>query len=249
MRQVFLGTPWVHARPDARITHFFNEAGRWMRIPASGALLNGGDRAEIALLLSGLAAFVFTDRKSKHHIFSLILPGRIMGDVDGLSQSVVNVRDVALRDSQVRVVGREDFVAFLDAHPDIGRAHTLGVIADHESDMEGMIANFTLSVAERIAALLHSLVQSAQSEPERGWYRLPCALRAVEIGQIVSVARPTVSSLLARWTRLGLMRRDAGAMYVHERLFAQLYDWTRQAPGPAGGVAKRRHRARKVSAI
>lgn len=83
MRQVFLGSPWIHAPADPDIVRLFNTCGRWAKLPAGGCIFNGGDRGEIALLLSGLGAFSFQDRHGRNHIFTLILPGRLMGDVDG----------------------------------------------------------------------------------------------------------------------------------------------------------------------
>lgn len=98
MRQVFLGSPWIHAPADPDIVRLFNTCGRWAKLPAGGCIFNGGDRGEIALVLSGLGAFSFQDRHGRNHIFTLILPGRLMGDVNGLSGSTVNVTDAALRE-------------------------------------------------------------------------------------------------------------------------------------------------------
>ena len=57
MRQVFLGSPWIHAPADPDIVRLFNTCGRWAKLPAGGCIFNGGDRGEIALVLSGLGAF------------------------------------------------------------------------------------------------------------------------------------------------------------------------------------------------
>lgn len=156
MRQVFLGSPWIHAPADPDIVRLFNTCGRWAKLPAGGCIFNGGDRGEIALVLSGLGAFSFQDRHGRNHIFTLILPGRLMGDVDGLSGSTVNVTDAALRETEVRLLSRDLFLQFLSENPSIQRKHAVGIIADHESDMEGMIANFTLSAPDRIITLLQA---------------------------------------------------------------------------------------------
>ena len=190
MRQVFLGSPWIHAPADPDIVRLFNTCGRWAKLPAGGCIFNGGDRGEIALVLSGLGAFSFQDRHGRNHIFTLILPGRLMGDVDGLSGSTVNVTDAALRETEVRLLSRDLFLQFLSENPSIQRKHAVGIIADHESDMEGMIANFTLSAPDRIITLFASLIHNLRPEPDsEGFYPLENSLTTIEISQIVSVAR------------------------------------------------------------
>lgn len=219
-----------------------------MRLPAGACIFNGGDRGEIALVLSGLGAFSFQDTRRRNHIFSLVPAGRLMGNVDDLTADTVNVTDMALRETEVRLVQRETFLAFLDSNPEIERSHALGVI-DHESDMDGMIANFTLSARERISALFSSLVHNLAPEVDaRGRYTLPFALTAVEISQIVAVARPTVSSILSDLSGRGLLVRRDHRHIVSARHFDILHDWTSRGAGPAARIVRRHRRAPSQSA-
>lgn len=219
-----------------------------MRLPAGACIFNGGDRGEIALVLSGLGAFSFQDTRRRNHIFSLVPAGRLMGNVDDLTADTVNVTDMALRETEVRLVQRETFLAFLDSNPEIERSHALGVI-DHESDMDGMIANFTLSARERISALFSSLVHNLAPEADaRGRYTLPFALTAVEISQIVAVARPTVSSILSDLSGRGLLVRRDHRHIVSARHFDILHDWPSRGAGPAARIVRRHRRAPSQSA-
>ncbi len=248
MRQVFLNSPWVHQPADPELVRFINSYGRYVKLPAGGCIFNGGDRGEIALVLSGLGAFSFQDSRGHHHIFSLILPGRLMGDVDGVSGNIVNVTDFALRETDVRMISRESFMQFLTQNPEVMSRHGKAHIADHESDMEGMIANFTLRAPERIAALFESLVENLRPPrtPE-GLYQLDLSLTTIEISQIVSAARPTVSSILSSWKEKGLLRKCSKKLCVSERLFAELYDWTRRGATPGAKIRKRRHAPQTAS--
>lgn len=243
MRQVFHSSPWIHQAADPEIIRLFNTHGRWMRLNAGAAIFNGGENGEIALVLSGLGAFSFQDARGKNHIFTLVPPGRLMGDVDGLCASTVNITDIALRETEVRLLGRDQFLGFLDANPDLQRKHTINVIKDHESDMEGMIANFTLTAPERIMTLFASLAHNLHPMPEAGFYRLEHVLTTVEISQIVSVARPTVSSILNQWLTDKLIVKSDKSLLVSERLFTDLYDWTNVGAIPATRIRKRRRKA------
>lgn len=240
MRQVFLGTPWVHRPASPKVVQFINENGRWMKLPAGGSIFNGGDAGEVALVLSGLGAFSFQDSHGANHIFSLIMPGRIMGDVDAFALSMVNVVDSALRDTEVRLMHREVFMEFLQNNPDVQAEHSKGMIADHESDMEGMIANYTLSAPQRLTALFESLVVQAKTPCMGGWYELPYQLRVTEISKIVSVARPTVSTILAAWQKEGEIRKEGQAIYISKKLIADNFDWTRHGATPSVHIRKSR---------
>lgn len=243
MRQVFLSTPWIHRPADPDIVRFFNAEGRWLRLPAGACIFNGGDAGEIALVLSGLGAFSFQDARGHNHIFTLVFPGRLMGDVDGLTGSMVNVTDMALRETEVRLVSREAFTQFLKDNPDIQRKHAVGVIADHESDMEGMIANFTLPAPDRISALFASLVHNLGIElSEDGYYVLNDSLSTVEISEITATARPTVSSILSLWQAESLLLKRGRCMAINPLLFEKLMDWTTHGALPATRVRKRRRK-------
>ena len=195
------------------------------------------------MVLSGLGSFSFQDRHGHNHIFTLVLPGRLMGDVDGLSGNIVNVTDAALRETEVRLVTRDLFLQFLAENPAIQRKHAIGVIHDHESDMEGMIANFTLSAPDRIVTLFASLIHNLQTKPDsEGYYHLEYSLTTIEISQIVSVARPTVSSILNQWLGEGLLKKCDKHLCVSHSLFAALQDWTHRGATPAAKIRKRRHR-------
>lgn len=232
MRQVFKSYPWTHAPAPEAIQRFFHENGRYCRLRKGTAIFNGGAAGEIALVLSGIGAFSFPDHRANNHIFTLIFPKSLMGDVDGLTGETVNVVDSAFRMMEVRLLRRKVFAKFLSEHPVAAHEHTLGVISDHESDMEGLLANFTLPLAKRIAALFESLVWRTGSELIEGIYRLPLALKATEIGQIVSASRQSVSSILCGWEAGNLLSRTRGGTLISSRLINDSFDWTREVRKP-----------------
>ena len=119
MRQVFRQLPWIHPQIDPRIQQFFNQYGRYLRLKQGASIFNGGDTGEIALVLSGLGVFSFPDKHLKNHYLSLIPPGSLMGDVDGLTHESVNVYDSAFRDSEVRLIKRDIFRDFLIQNPEL----------------------------------------------------------------------------------------------------------------------------------
>lgn len=147
MRQVFRQLPWIHPQIDQRIQQFFNQYGRYLRLKQGASIFNGGDTGEIALVLSGLGVFSFPDKHLKNHYLSLTPPGSLMGDVDGLTHESVNVYDSAFRDSEVRLIKRDIFRDFLIQNPELLHAHTLSVIAHHESCMGSINRQFDVNAS------------------------------------------------------------------------------------------------------
>lgn len=91
------------------------------------------------------------------------------------------------------------------------RVHVRQAIIKQECHMEGMIANYTLDLAERMKALLRSVIESWYPLRTDGWNPLPIAHNVTEISRIVSASRSSASVILSRWTDEGLVRRAAAA--------------------------------------
>lgn len=85
--------------------------------------------------------------------------------------------------------------------------------------MEGMIANYTLDLAERMKALLRSVIESWYPLRTDGWNPLPIAHNVTEISRIVSASRSSASVILSRWTDEGLVRWDGRRLILHGSLF------------------------------
>jgi CRP-like cAMP-binding protein len=230
----------VHEAAPVEIQQFFNAQGRYCKLAQGAGIFNGGDSGEIALVLTGIGEFSFSDYQSENHTFTLIFPGSLMGNVDGLTGESVNVIDSAFRELELRLLKKELFVEFLNANPRIDRLHTLSVIADHESDMEGLIANMTLPVHERLRALARSLVWRTGVPAENGWHRLPLALRATEMARIICASRQTASHLLHSLEEQGILKRSRSECLVAEAFVRDTYDWIKEGCDP--GVAIRRNR-------
>ena len=108
-----------------------------------------------------------------------------------------------------------------------------------------MIANFTLSAPDRIITLFASLIHNLRPEPDsEGFYPLENSLTTIEISQIVSVARPTVSAILNQWLAEGLLKKVNKHLCISHALFDALH----RGATPAAKIRKRRHR-RVLSAV
>ena len=213
MRQVFRQLPWIHPQIDPRIQQFFNQYGRYLRLKQGASIFNGGDAGEIALVLCGLGVFSFPDKHLKNHYLSLIPPGSLMGD------------------------------DFLIQNPELLHAHTLSVIAHHESCMEALIANSTLTLPDRLQVLYASLAASfGKSTEKKSFVSIPLTLTAVELSAFVNASRQSVSSVHTEIESNGDIVRKKGETQLSKKFIDGCFDWLENGAQPSVRIRKRREK-------
>ena len=89
-----------------------------------------------------------------------------------------------------------------------------------------MAANFLRSPQERLVIYAKVLCRVMEVEPdEASWSRLPLALPAEVVGEIVNLNRVSVARQLSRWMQAGVVRREGRRLSFHQRLFDAVEDW------------------------
>lgn len=177
MRQIFRLLPWVHARSHERFRDIFLREGRYMQKRKGEAIQNGGLNGDVFWLERGLGGYVTTDHSGRTRILAFILPGRLMGDVDGVTGETVNMFDVFLRPSEGWLLKRSVFREYLEADRTLDRMHFLGILADHEADMEALFASATLELDMRLRVLTAALCFADEPDP------LAALTRAIDCGK------------------------------------------------------------------
>ena len=147
MRQVFFQKPWIYHEEPKEIKGIFFKYGKLERLKRGTAVSNGGVDGKIYYLKKGLGIFSFQDKSGRSFIFNLLIPGRVFGDVDGISKELVNVNDSVIRPSEVLSIDYNIWYKYIVSDNDLLLTFTRGVISKHESHIEAMIANYTLSLA------------------------------------------------------------------------------------------------------
>lgn len=166
-----------------------------------------------------------------------------MGDVDGLTHESVNVYDSAFRDSEVRLIKRDIFRDFLIQNPELLHAHTLSVIAHHESCMEALIANSTLTLPDRLQVLYASLAASfGKSTEKKSFVSIPLTLTAVELSAFVNASRQSVSSVHTEIESNGDIVRKKGETQLSKKFIDGCFDWLENGAQPSVRIRKRREK-------
>jgi len=202
MRQILFGEQWFHPEAPAEVVEIFNRLGEKRTFKKGEELKHGAPDGEITLLLTGLCLYRFWDTQDKEHVLSLILPNRTMGDIDGLTGTMANGKDINIYEKVAQ-----------------------NITFKQESHIEALLACFTLDIDSRLRAFLHSLIKSYYKPNYAGWNPMPVRLTATLIAAIISASRTSVSLTLSDWMEKGWMKRDGNIALFHGSIFTNLKDW------------------------
>jgi CRP-like cAMP-binding protein len=219
MRQVFVHAPYVFVSEPAEIKNVYFRYGTFERRNRGTAVIHGGTSGRFYFLKKGLAVSKFTDKHERNHILTLFMPGQAFADMDGITRETVNCTDMLIRPSELLSLDYETWYEHIGSNP------KLLLINKHDAMMEGLIANYTLSVPERIKVLLKALLTSGLNNYKTGWNRVPLNLSNVEYAALVSATRVSISRLFTEWSAEGLLKKNNRELYVHTDLLSDVYDW------------------------
>jgi CRP-like cAMP-binding protein len=225
MRQVFLQSPWIYHKEPQEIIEIFFRYGVFERLKKGTPLKNGGASGRFYYLKKGLATFTSQDRNGRNFSFCLVIPGRVLADIDGISRENVNVVDKVIRPSEVLSIDYDTWYKHIGSDPDKLLMVTRGIIAKHESHMEAMIANYTLSIEDRLKVFLKTLLK-AYENPLAEWNWLPLYLSEEEYSGLLGASRVSISRQFIKWRELGLLRKEKREIIINKAVFDDVYDWT-----------------------
>jgi len=226
MRQVFLDRPWIHQEEPEPLAAIFRSHGVLRKYPKGHMFFHGGDDGEVSLLVKGLVFFTFPDSGDRDRIFALLPPKRVIGDLDALTKDRLNIIAVTARPSEVLTVSGRIYRKALESDQNLLLLYTKSAIHKEEAELEGLMANFTFQLEERMLALFSSIIRAYYPLKKEDWNPVPLTLTTYEIADIVSSCRSTISTILNQWVEKGLAKRSGRRLVLHGKLFVHEYDWT-----------------------
>jgi CRP-like cAMP-binding protein len=146
-------------------------------------------------LRSGMVKVVKSLENGKVRILRVVYPGTLLG-LEALSAATYSGSAVALQDSEICAVSRDDFLAFLRADPEAA-LDMIGYLAGEMAQLNSEMGNMSFKDARaKVATLLRSLFSHGEINSQ-GVLTLP--FTSQEIGEILELTPETVSRT---WTAL-----------------------------------------------
>lgn len=227
MRRIFTPYPYFLPAEPAPLVELFRRHGTPRKVGKGELLKRGGEEQKLFLLEEGLCAYYAAEALNhRPSILSVLLPGRCMGDMTASIRTRCNVFTRTLSSCRVLVIPPEALAGAIERTPELAQIEIRNVIAKEESIVESMAANFLRSPQERLVIYAKVLCRVMEVEPdEASWSRLPLALPAEVVGEIVNLNRVSVARQLSRWMQAGVVRREGRRLSFHQRLFDAVEDW------------------------
>ncbi|MDO5531961.1 Crp/Fnr family transcriptional regulator [Sutterella sp.] len=227
MRRIFTPLPYFLPAEPEPFVKLFREHGVPRLVKKGEFLKRGGEEQKLFFLEEGLCAYYAAEALDhRPMVISVILPGRVMGDMTASIRTRCNVFTRALKNSRVLTIPPEVLAHAIEVDSDLAAIEIRSIIAKEESLLEGVAANSLRPPAERLVIYAKALCRSFGVRADAdGWNRLPLKLPAKTIGEVVNLNRVSVTRLLIHWMEVDAIRKDGRTLYFHQRLFDAVDDW------------------------
>mgnify|MGYP002590288191 FL=1 len=224
MRQVFYSSPWIHEPEPEELFRIYAAYGERIKVKAGADLPYSGEDALVCYLEKGLGAFSYLDKSGHKNYFAIIVPKRTFGDLVSLTQNRMCLKGEILRDSTLIILKRKIWEEQVMKSVATLSCYVRNAISKEESHMEGMIANSTLELPERILSFSYALINAYYPPKLEDWNPLPVTLTLTEISRVVAANRTSVSLIISDWIKDGNAQKKGRQLLIHGRLFQNLYD-------------------------
>jgi CRP/FNR family cyclic AMP-dependent transcriptional regulator len=166
--------------------------------PGAVLFVEGQSPRGVYIICSGRVKLTTTSRDGKTLILRIAEAGEVLGLHGTVSEKPHDLTAETLQPCQLDFVKRDDFLKFLQSHPDACLHAAQHLSQDCQSAYE-MIRSLGLShsVSEKLARLL--LEWASGGEETKEGIRIKIALTHEEIAQLIGTSRETVTRVLGEF--------------------------------------------------
>jgi CRP/FNR family transcriptional regulator len=166
--------------------------------PGAVLFVEGQSPRGVYIICSGRVKLTTTSRDGKTLILRIAEAGEVLGLHGTVSEKPHDLTAETLQPCQLDFVKRDDFLKFLQSHPDACLHAAQHLSQDCQSAYE-MIRSLGLShsVSEKLARLL--LEWASGGEETKEGIRIKVALTHEEIAQLIGTSRETVTRVLGEF--------------------------------------------------
>ena len=195
------------------LTELSQRAGT-RKLDADQALFHKGDPGgELYGVLRGRLRVRGLAPDGRTMVYSYMDPGAIFGEISVVDQQPRSASVDAAESSEVLVVHRSHFAAFVRQHPQVAinlarmLAARLRRVSDQTEDA------YLLAIPARLARRILALGETYGMPAGEGT-QISIRLPQHELGELVGATRESVNKLLRRWSEQGIISVEQGTLTV-----------------------------------
>lgn len=185
--------------------------------PKSSVLFVEGEQPRgVFIVCSGRAKLTTSSAEGKTLIVKIAEAGEVLGVSASILGTPYEVSAETLEPSQINFIRREDFLAFLNAHPE-ACLHTAQQLSEkyHYAQREIRSLGLSQNTSEKLARLFLDWSKRSGEETPKGT-RLTVLLTHEEIAQMIGTTRETVTRLLSDFKRKKIIDVKGSNLFVQK---------------------------------
>lgn len=203
---------FCNLRDDA-LQHL-DQIGVQARYPARMCIFQQGEKARaLHVLCSGQVKLFTTSREGRTMILKIAWPGDVLGLSAVLNQADYEVSAETLDPCQVKTLRRDEFLAFIDRFSEAGRHSLESMASEYRSAFrDALRLSLATSAASRLANVLLDLARKGACDKTEMHFTM--ALTHEELGNLAGLSRETVTRLLGKFRREGLLKIKGSSVTI-----------------------------------
>lgn len=184
-----------------------------------GSLLfvEGEQPRGVFLLCSGRAKLTTSSTEGRVLIVKIAEPGEVLGASATILGKPYEVSAETIEPSQLNFIKREDFLKFLNSHPE-ACMHAAQQLSEkyHAAQREIRSLGLSQTTGEKLAKLLLDWAERNGEETPKG-IRLKVLLTHEEIAQMIGTTRETVTRILSEFKRRKIIEVKGSTVFVLQK--------------------------------
>ncbi len=199
--------------------HDLQVIGSHKRFNAGEHLLYEGFNADrVYIVCQGCIKLTASSSEGKVFIIRIAGPGDVIGLASAMQGTTYKIAAEAMEPCEVKVISRSEFLDFMDRFREVNRNAVVSISLDCEAaTLSARRLALSSSAAGKLASVLIDWGRMGQTNgilSKELHFRMP--LTHEELGSMAGLSRETVTRLLGKFRREGLIKLEGEQMTVRE---------------------------------
>ena len=181
-----------------------------VRVGANETLFMKGDLGErLYIVVSGLIRIGTISIEGREATYAILGAGELLGEIAVLDGGERSADATAMEASELLVLERRDFLAFLNRHP-AQAIHLLTVLCNRIRRADELLEDVVfMSLPCRLAKHLLAFSSAASPNPNKASL-VEIRLSQKEVAEHLGISRESVNKILCKWEEAGLVHLGRG---------------------------------------
>lgn len=167
------------------------------------------------IVISGKLKVAAMSEDGREAILAILEDGETFGEMSLLDEHPRSANVIAVQDSELLVIQRQDFSSYLVSHPKVAIS-LLGILCRRLRLMDDMMEDMRfLDIRSRLAKALSRLALQHGRTAGNGSIRLDLKLSQEDLGGLICATRESVNKHLKAWEEEGVLDLSQNGFVIH----------------------------------